>query len=296
MIIVSKDHPSSPSPSPPPPPSSSKSESIKWLSNVKASGPLSPVPSEEHDLPPSYLDNAETALATISSASTLSGSDRLSAIPNIKPSNLVHLSRANESVKGSWLIDPSLSIPSTFLPPPPAEGVRSNIVLESKNGAIDADIYLLSTSHSDKNTSKFILIHTQSDNGSVKTRLHDTKSLNGQTRLAVRLSSCSSNGSIHVQLPRSFRGPIRIRTINGTTRFSAAIQPHLTAFSEVDHVQRSFLGHFNPSQWEIGTPWEGDELSIETKNGSVKIAFDDESQGTARGQSFFSKLFGDLSM
>ena len=71
------------------------------------------------------------------------------------------------------------------------------------------------------------------------------------------------------------------------------MQPHLTTFSEFDHVQRSFLGHFNPSQWDIGVPWEGDELSIESKNGSVKISYDDENRG---GQSFLSKLFGDLSL
>ena len=124
---------------------------------------------------------------------------------------------------------------------------------------------------------------------------HDTKSSKGQVRLAVRLFTRSYNGSVQVQLPRSFRGPIRIRTINGSTHFSAAMQAHLKTFSELDHVQRSFLGHFNPSQWDIGSPWEGDELSIESKNGSVKVSYDDESQG-ARGQSFLSKLLTDLSL
>ena len=73
------------------------------------------------------------------------------------------------------------------------------------------------------------------------------------------------------------------------------MQPHLTIFSELDHVQRSFLGDFNPSQWDLGTPWDGDELSIESKNGSVNISFDDESQGSS-GQSFFSKLLTEFSM
>jgi len=194
------------------------------------------------------------------------------------------------------LIDPSLSIPPFFLPPQPPTGTaRRNLILESKNGGIDADIYLLPTSHSNKNTSNAIVIETGSNNGSVKTRLHDTKSSNGEVRLAVRLSTRSSNGSIHVQLPRSFRGPIRVKTINGNTRFSAAMQAHLTNFSELNRMQRSFLGEFNPSQWDIGAPWEGDELSIDSKNGSVDISFDDESQGS-RGPSFLSKLFNELSL
>jgi len=194
------------------------------------------------------------------------------------------------------LIGPSLSIPTFFLPSPTSTGAaRSNLFLGSKNGAIDADIYLLPTSYSNNNTSKVIDIQTESNNGGVKTRLHDTKSLNGEVRLAVRLSTRSSNGSIHVKLPRSFRGPIRIKTINGSTRFSAAMQANLTIFSELDHIQRSFLGDFNPSQWDIGTPWEGDELSIDSKNGCVDVSFDDESQGS-RGKSFFSKLLTELSL
>jgi len=264
---------------------SSSSETKKGAADVvKASGPLSPIPS--HNSPPSYLDSTETQ-STITSISTL-GTDRhgLSTIPNIRPSNFINLNRANESIKGSWLIDPSLRFPPSFLPPPPTEGARSNLSLESKNGAIDADIFLLPTSHSNKNASNVIFIVTQSNNGSVKTRLHDTESLNGEVRLAVRLSTRSSNGSIHVQLPRSFRGPIRIKNNNGSTRFSAAMQAHLTIFSELDHMHRSFLGNFNPSHFEIGTPWEGDELSIESKNGSVNVSFDDE----PRGQSFLSKL------
>lgn len=119
--------------------------------------------------------------------------------------------------------------------------------------------------------------------------------MNSEVRLALRLSTRSSNGSIHVQLPRSFRGPIRIKSINGSINFSTAIQTHLTPFSELDHVQRSFLGHFNPSQWDIGVPWEGDELSIESKNGSVHVSYDDEGRGS-RGGSFLSKLLLDLSL
>jgi len=249
--------------------------------------PPSVLPS--HDSPPSYLDINMEAL-TISPGSI---PNRARTIPNIKPSNFVTVGRANDCIKGSWLIDPSLFIPSSFLPPLQPGGARRNLFLESKNGAIDADVYLLPTSYSDQNTSKYILIHTQSNNGSVRTRLHEVNSSTGEVRLPIRLSTLSDNGSINVQIPRSFSGPIRIRTHHGSIQFSAAVHVHLTQFSEMDGVQRSFLGNFNPSQWEIGVPWEGDELLIETKNGSVKVFFDDEGDGptTLRGQSFFSRFF-----
>ena len=116
--------------------------------------------------------------------------------------------------------------------------------------------------------------------------------MNSEARLAVNLFSRSSNGSVHVQIPRSFRGPIRIKNNNGSTRFSAEVQAHLTIFSELDHMHRSFLGDFNPSMFDIGAPWVGDELSIESKNGSVNVSFDDES----RNKSFFSKLLAELSL
>ena len=82
--------------------------------------------------------------------------------------------------------------------------------------------------------------------------------------------------------------------MNGATHFSPAIKAHLTLFSEMDGMQRSFLGHFNPSQSDIGTPWEGDELSIESTNGGVKVFFDDETEApplSLFSQSFFSRIF-----
>jgi len=261
-------------------------DTTKWVGGLKVGMPPSESTELSDDIPPAYLE----------SESSLS---RPCTIPNLRPSNFVSLNRANETIKGSWLIDTSLAIPSSFLPPLSTEGIRNNLAIESKNGGVDADVYLLPTSHSNANTSesKFVFIYTQSNNGSVRTRLHDIKSVNGETRPAIRFSTRSSNGSIYVQLPRSFCGPIRIRTGHGTTRFSEAVQAHLTPFSDLDHVQRSFLGHFNPSQWDIGAPWEGDELSIETKNGSVKVAYDDESETNLplAVQSFFTKLLSDLS-
>jgi len=269
---------------------SSSSETRKGAVDVKVGETYSLV--QSHNGPPSYLDCTATSSSTITSVSTL-GTGRHSTIPNIKPTNFVNLNRANEAIKGSWLIDPALCFPPSFLPPPPPTNeARSNLSLESKNGAIDADVFLVPTSHSNKNTSNVIFIVTQSNNGSVKTRLHDTKSMNGQVRLAVNLFTRSSNGSIHVQLPRSFRGPIRIKNNNGSTRFSPEMEAHLTIFSELDHMHRSFLGDFNPSMFDVGAPWVGDELSIESKNGSVNVSFDDE----PRHQSFFSKLLAELSL
>ena len=49
----------------------------------------------------------------------------------------------------------------------------------------------------------------------------------------------------------------------------------MTTFSEVDKTTRSFVGDFSP--WIEGEDeWKGDEVILETKNGSVKVHYDDE--------------------
>lgn len=67
-------------------------------------------------------------------------------LPDLKPSNFVRLSRSNSSVKGVWIVDPSMIIPAAFLPPlegGQTEEMRENLYLFSKNGAVDAEVYLL---------------------------------------------------------------------------------------------------------------------------------------------------------
>lgn len=183
---------------------------------------------EQHNPPPSYFDGTES-LSTISSESTLAATDRYSTTPNIKPSNFISLSRSNESIKGSWLIDPTLSIPSFFLPPPPTEGARSNLFLESKNGAIDADIYLLPTSRSDKNISKFIVIHTQSNNGSVKTRLVSLTESFFSGRLFINDGNTSFYSTIRNRWMAKFVLPLDFQPARQTDPYTFSFHVHSVA-------------------------------------------------------------------
>ncbi|KAF8157115.1 hypothetical protein B0H34DRAFT_712210 [Crassisporium funariophilum] len=272
-----------------------ENEELKARDSKSAVGAMpQPAPVSEDDPPPSYTISP---VVTPSTSSPYFVQQQPLPSPPMKPANFVGFSRLNGSVKGSWLIDPSLLIPATFLPPlapSETEATRRNLFLQSMNGSVDVDVYLATSNRSSiKQAGKYLLIHTQSSNGSVRTRLHDTACAVGNARLPVRLSSFASNGSIHVQLPRSFRGPIRIKTWNGSTHFSDVVQGDLTPFSEIDRIQRSFLGHFNPSEWDVGAEWEGDELFIEARNGSVKVFYDDETDaiGRPKSQGFLAKLF-----
>ncbi|KAF8957386.1 hypothetical protein BDZ97DRAFT_1846538 [Flammula alnicola] len=245
------------------------------------------------DPPPGYTPQ-EVQIATASTT------NQPISVPDIKPSNFIHLSRPNSSVKGTWLIEPTLNIPSAFLPPLPSgetDETRKNIFLESRNGSVDADIFVVPTSTEALARIKHhkrVYIHTTSRNGSVTTKIHEVTPLNTvESRLPLVITSHSANGRVSVYLPRSFHGPIRVKTMNGSVRFSNSVQTLLTSFSDIDRTQRSFLGHFDPSEWEEGAEWTGDELSVDAFNGSVKVYFDDEvnSSGNSKTQGFFGRLF-----
>jgi hypothetical protein len=81
-----------------------------------------------------------------------------------------------------------------------------------------------------------------------------------------------SNGSVHIRIPRSFQGPITATAHSGSVIFSEQITANLTTFDGVDSTRRSFVGDL--SQWTDN--WQGDEVVAETRNGGVKVQYDDE--------------------
>ena len=79
----------------------------------------------------------------------------------------------NSRIHGSWIIDPALRIPSAFLPPllpNEAAATRRNLNIESRNGTVDADVYVMPTRRADRKPSnQRVAIHTSSTNGTVST-------------------------------------------------------------------------------------------------------------------------------
>jgi hypothetical protein len=56
---------------------------------------------------------------------------------------------------------------------------------------------------------------------------------------------------------------------------SDALAANLTTFNEVNHMRRCFVGEF--SDWiDYPEGWIGDEINIESSNGSVKLLYDAE--------------------
>lgn len=121
----------------------------------------------------------------------------------------------------------------------------------------------------------------------------------GETRWPMQISCSSTYGNVNLYVPRSFRGPINVLVGNGSVRFSDAMKPLVTLFSDIDGMQKSFLGDFDADSIQSAGEWAGDTLSAEARNGSVRIFFDDEDLPTpvpkVEAKGFIEKWFGSWS-
>jgi len=128
----------------------------------------------------------------------------------------------------------------------------------------------------------------QSTHGGIAAKIH------GQSnRASFVLHAQSYNGNIYLHIPRNFHGPIFVKYLHGSVRFSDAISRHLITFGVVDNMRRCFLGDF--SQWtDQGGGWTGDELNVEVKHGNVKIHYDDDAIGSPvkTQPTLFNRIFG----
>jgi len=245
-----------------------------------------------NDLPPTYTSTATPTSPTQPTSSKLSPTPGTPQLP-VKPSNYISISSRDASVKGTWVIDPSLKIPTSLLAPlleGQTESDRRNLNVESKNGHVNADIFITPfdfSSDSKEVGRKRTTIYVKSSDGSVTAKLHDCQS----PRLPFYLNAYSSDGHVTVHIPRSFHGLIVIASHHGHCKFSEEITKQLTVFSDVGKTRKAFLGDF--SGLRDDEAWEGDEIMLESKDGSVWVHFDDEHKDQAKNnKSFFGKMFG----
>jgi len=228
------------------------------------------------DKPPSYTaSEASTAILN-------------SSVPSVQPCNFVNVFREDSKIKGTWLLDPTLSIPPELLPPlseGESEQTRKNLSLQTKDGSIKATIFVLPTTtealRQTENRPLRTLIDTSTKDGDVTIRIHEVLSQMDH-RLPIQLRSYSGDGSIRVYLPRTFRGVCRLKTKDGRIQFSKAMESSLTRFSDVNGSQVGFLGSLDVTEWQPGMNWNGDELTLETKDGNVHVYFDDEKSSPGR--------------
>lgn len=118
------------------------------------------------------------------------------------------------------------------------------------------------------------------------------------TPLSLDLSS--ANGSMTLSVPRTFHGPLTLASNHGSLTVSKALQTRAMLHREeggqaVYHVQPPSDAEVSQGLLVERISGESD-ASIETKNGSVKVRFDDEDlvSSVARGTDGNGSIFGKL--
>jgi hypothetical protein len=103
----------------------------------------------------------------------------------------------------------------------------------------------------------------------------------------------SKDGSVSIQIPRSFLGPLIITVKDGSITFSEQIKQQISTMSEANKTTRCFIGEFaGASHWEGDGTWTGDELEATVSDGRFKIMYDDEVKTkTKRKSLFFGHMF-----
>ncbi|KAJ7624256.1 hypothetical protein DFH06DRAFT_1445927, partial [Mycena polygramma] len=209
-----------------------------------------------------------------------------------KATNFLSLNRDNESIKGTYAIDPSVKVPEFLLPPLAAgetEATRPNVYLHTTNGSIDVNVFLVGCGDAKRRVD----IVLESSNGSISVKLHDA---HAHTRPPINLKARSVSGNITLHIPHSFRGPLTFTSHNGALRFPGALAGHVTTFGDADHMQRCFVGDF--ADWaQQPEGWMCDEIDVKTENGAVKVQYDGAEMGTGtaglvgKKHTFLGKLF-----
>lgn len=228
--------------------------------------------------------------------------------PNSQRCNYLEISRVNSPLKGAWIVDNSIRVPRSVLPPlRPGEIERKNLRLECRNGSINADVWVVGDKRKVEDRKQKTTIDVRDQNGIITIKIvrrwyHYTdprfvasqySQRRSQERVPIHLTTFNRNGRTNVYLPRTFCGPAKFIHSNSVIVLSKHLTPHVMTFSESRGTRHSFIGDYSSSDWD-GEPenWEGDELSIESYNGLVHVHFADEPQAEGPANlEFWGKLF-----
>ncbi|KAJ7050278.1 hypothetical protein C8F01DRAFT_1345446 [Mycena amicta] len=234
---------------------------------------------------------------------------------DIKPTNHLSLHRRYGHISGvKFVIDPRLRVPLQMQMLAPleegeTEETRRNLSLCTEDGGIDVDVWVLGDDDDEEEDKNLkirgrVRIWASARNGRVSLRLvcfnffSPVFSFCSWTLTQIQWQHCSphtsrpcpplslslhtTDGSISLTLPRTFRGPLTVRLARGYARmrFSPAVSKATTVFSESsDGVRRCFVGDFAGWDSEEEGKWTGDEATLSSDTGtfgSVWIEYEDE--------------------
>jgi len=249
----------------------------------------------QHDPPPAYesspLDPPVSPSPTLQSP--------LMQIPSqYRPTNFLYMRRLNGGFKDTYVIDPSMQVPHALLPAlgqGETEADRKSLVLETLNGGIHANVYIVDseamTGVAKRRSCTRLCL--SSKNGSVVAKLMAPQPAPLRPRIVLSVSSF--NGAVKIEIPRDFRGPLKLGTFNGSVRLSDAVRAQSTDFGEVAGALVCFVGDFTGFDGTDKSDWEGDDIIADTKNGEVRVSYSEESGASSshsNNKSIFSRILG----
>ncbi|KAG9311559.1 hypothetical protein JVU11DRAFT_7764 [Chiua virens] len=167
--------------------------------------------------------------------------------PNLP--NFLALSNDHDSIRGEFVIDPSIVIPSTLLPP---LADRKNLSLTSENSSIKAQIWLLGQRAAAKAPQR-TTIALASTHGSIHATLHTLDAT------PFSLTAAAHHEGVKLAVPTSFQGLLSLTTRHGRVSLSDGLIQNGTQLSQVGNTQRYFIGDFQLLSEE---EWQGDQMEI----------------------------------
>ncbi|KAH9962164.1 hypothetical protein BC827DRAFT_1267153 [Russula dissimulans] len=222
----------------------------------------------------------------------------------LPPGNHIHIMEKNGAVKEKVLLDLSLPPPPASALPPgaPSEDIP-HLTLESHNGSVSGEVWVLRAKQVGaspapgvvpKPARERVRLHFRSHNGSIKADVH-VHPATVEPRPFFSIEARTLNGSVMLTVPRSFRGQLTLHTNSGRVHLSSALALHAATLSTLNGTHTYFVGERPRSgTWDDGTNGDGEPVDVvmgSTKNGTVKVTYDDETVFGTKGPGVLSSLF-----
>jgi len=212
-------------------------------------------------------------------------------LPDVQATNFLVISKKHDSVKGTFVIDPTMHVPDELRGEPrlsaSSDGTKKNLVLESVHGSINADVWIVSGASTGRVRERPASMVASSTHGSLTMRLHADCSVQPFSLLAK-----TKHGSVNVSIPPSFIGPVKLKTVHSSIILSSAAKSRLTIFSDVSGVKTCFVGDHVKAGYG-NSIWDGPFVELDCVHGRMKLSFMDESEDEKSfGPSRFWKMFG----
>lgn len=238
------------------------------------------------DHPPAYDDHARDTMVFKRTQPT---ADKLSKLKG-NPANYLSVDETHRPIKGTYIIDPSMRVPSTYLPPlgeGETERDRKNLHLHTRDGSVNVDIWLVGHQRHSEIRNGRTTLHVSSRDGSITVKVHAIDAIE-----PFFLDVFTRDGRVTVLLPRSFHGPVALKSRHGGCKLSDELLQNSTPLGVADNTTRFFVGE-SPAACDSVSQVEGYELKAETRDGSVRVKYVDEDEAGRPGSKpgLFSRIF-----